>query len=622
MEAKRIEALKTYDLLDTEQEKIFDNITKMAAVACKMPISLISFVDKDREWIKSSHGIDTKLMPQEISFSRQNLRENNIFVIENTLTDPQFSNHPLVTGPLNIQFYAAIRLVNSQGFYLGTLCVIDHIPRKLTEEHKEILDILVRQIITISEDRRKNRQLIEYAPNAMLMINKKRQIRLINKEVEKLFGYHRSELIGQQLEILLPARFKSKHPKYVDQYFEAPSIRSMGAGRDLFGLKKDGSEVAIEIGLNPLVLEEGTFILASIIDITERKKAEERFRLIVESVPNSMLMIDKNRTITLINKQLEKLFGYKRDELIGQQLEILLPDRFKTKHPEFVANYFKSLSIRSMGAGRDLYGLKKDGTEVAIEIGLNPLVLQEGTFILASIIDITERKKMEQMKVEFISTVSHELRTPLTSVRGSLGLLLSEKFGDISKDVKDLLNIALTNCERLIRLINDILDIEKMESGQDDFKLVPTKLTNLVQDVLSANKGYSEQYEVRLQFESDFSEMIYIDPDKITQVITNLLSNAIKFSPAGESILVKINGLDKKVRVSIIDNGSGIPENFKNKIFEKFSQADSSDRREKGGTGLGLNICKTIVEKHSGIISFDPEKTKGAHFYFDLPFEP
>ena len=240
------------------------------------------------------------------------------------------------------------------------------------------------------------RLMVEAAPNSMIMVNREGHITLVNAQTEKLFGYRREELIGQLVDILVPAKTRPGHPQLRDSFFSSPKARSMGIGRDLFGVTKSGAEVPVEIGLNPIETPEGLFTLASIIDITERKKAEERFRLMVEAAPNSMIMVNREGRITLVNAQTEKLFGYRREELIGQLVDMLVPVKTRPGHPKLRDSFFASPKARSMGIGRDLHGVTKNGTEVPVEIGLNPIETPEGLFTLASIIDITERKRAEE----------------------------------------------------------------------------------------------------------------------------------------------------------------------------------------------------------------------------------
>ena len=253
-----------------------------------------------------------------------------------------------------------------------------------------------------SAGERRFRLVVEAAPNAMVMIDRAGEIVMVNAQAERVFGYSRAELVGQPVEMLVPERFRGHHPGLRATFFADPRPRPMGAGRDLYGLKKDGSEFPVEIGLNPIETDEGTMVLSAIVDITERKAAElalreseQRFRLVVEAAPNAMVMIDRAGKIVMVNTQAERVFGYSRAELVGQPVEMLVPERFRGHHPELRKTFFADPRPRPMGAGRDLYGLKKDGSEFPVEIGLNPIETDEGTMVLSAIVDITERKAAE-----------------------------------------------------------------------------------------------------------------------------------------------------------------------------------------------------------------------------------
>ena len=234
--------------------------------------------------------------------------------------------------------------------------------------------------------------------------------------------------------------------------------------------------------------------------------------------------------------------------------------------------------------------------------------------------DITERKRMEKIKDEFVSTVSHELRTPLTSIRGSLGLITGGMSAELPAKAANLLRIAYKNCERLVNLVNDILDMAKIESGSMEYKFRPLDLVTLIEQAIEANKPFAQQFEVRLNFSEHPEEsVVFGDNDRLMQVLANLLANAVKFSPSGGEVFIHLGRYQGMLRVSVADQGPGIPDEYREKVFEKFGQVDSSDVRQKGGTGLGLAIVQAIVKKHWGFINFESSIGEGTVFHVDLP---
>lgn len=346
-----------------------------------------------------------------------------------------------------------------------------------------------------------------------------------------------------------------------------------------------------------------------------------RLSTIINNVVDGIITINARGIVTSFNPAAEKMFGYKHDEVIGKNIKILMPEPHSQHHDGYLKDYLKTGNRQVIGIGREVEGLRKNGKTFPLDLAVSEVNIDNDRHFIGMTRDITERKRVESLQKDFISTVSHELRTPLTSISGSLGLILGGVAGEISEKAKALLAIANNNSERLIYLINDILDIEKISSGQMQFDFKSTDLVAVVKQSIEANRGYGEKLDVSFEFNADVKHpvMVNIDEKRIAQVMSNLLSNAAKYSPTHDKVEIKLEKLDKCARISVHDNGKGIPDEFRSQIFQKFSQADSSDTREKGGTGLGLNISKAIVTSHSGTIGFESEEGQGTTFFVDLP---
>ena len=274
----------------------------------------------------------------------------------------------------------------------------------------------------------------------------------------------------------------------------------MGEGRNIYGLHKGGAEIPIEIGLNPIHSRDGLMILSVIVDTSERKEAEEMFRHAVEASPSGMVIVDHSGKMVMVNTEIENMFGYRRDELIEQPIEILVPERVRAQHAQYRENFTAENGPRRMDERRNLLARRRDGSEFPIEVGLNPMRMGQRLMVLAVIVDITERKRLERLKDEFVSTVSHELRTPLTSIYSSLGLIMGTAAGTLSDPIRRLISIAHSNSKRLVGLVNDILDIEKLELGEVAFNFQPVEVRALVEQTIEANRGYADAYRVKLRF--------------------------------------------------------------------------------------------------------------------------
>ena len=385
-----------------------------------------------------------------------------------------------------------------------------------------------------------------------------------------------------------------------------------------FKAREDYLDVAQEQELMNAQIEEQ---LQELLNARREVEASGRkLSLFAERAPIAVLEFDANATILEMNPAAENLFGYALGELVGRNaLQMLFPADESGINESWWHDFISGVEPATLNR---LRCLRRDGLDIMCEFTLTPLVSDEGDVIsvIAQGRDITQQIEAERLKKEFTSTLSHELRTPLTSIIGSLQLINSGVLGDLEKDVTELTTIAERNGQRLLDLINDLLDIEKIESGK--FTLAPevVSLDSLVRDTLVLNKGFADRYHVRLALGKDLPPVkVEADPKRLVQVVTNLLSNAAKFSPEGDTVDVSLQLNGDRVRVGVHDRGSGIPEAFRSRIFSRFAQADSTATRQKGGTGLGLAICKRLIELMHGHVGFEDRPGGGTTFYFELP---
>ncbi|ESQ98718.1 sensor histidine kinase [Stutzerimonas chloritidismutans AW-1] len=776
-ELSRLAALLRYEILDTPEDSVFDDFTKLASQICDTPIALISLVDDRRQWFKSRVGLDVSETPREISFCTYTIAGDEIFEVPDTLQDPRFCNNPLVLGDPQIRFYAGAPLTTPDGYNLGTLCVIDRQPRRLSAEQREILERLGRQVIRLfeqqllahrhAEQAALQQAILDSASSAVLVTRPDGVVTSVNPTAERLLGYSEQALVGHPLtaalfrpealqrralllssELQMPleadfsvltaplhrgrrdmSEWRLRHQNgnevpvllgvsaihdeqehlrgylvnaydlayqeqlqlrlqqiaaqvpgmlfqfhwradgascfpYVSEGVEqiyglspgqlassfAPIVcRVHGPDRSalLISIRKAASELTpwhsehrvehprkgliwVEARATPLQQVDGSVLWHGFVtDITARKaeqleldKQQEMNRRLLEALSEAVIACDAEGNLTLFNE--------KAKQWHGADAESGSPEQWATRYQLFRADGMTPLQPEEIPLRRALHGehvinhemvLLSQGSPRYVLSNADPLFSSDGHPLGAVVVmhDITERKRIERLQREFISTVSHELRTPLTSITGALALICSNVMGEVPESMLELLDIAQQNSQRLGALIDDLLDMEKLHAGKMRFDMLEQPLPPLLELALRSNGSYAERHGVQLHLGACPAVSVTVDAMRVQQVLSNLLSNAAKFSPAGEQVELSAQFSDGRVRVSVRDQGPGISDEFHARVFQKFAQADSSDSRQQGGTGLGLAISKELIEHMGGHIGFESEPGRGACFWFELP---
>jgi len=654
-EAQRLRALQALEILDTPPEERYDRLTRIAQQLFKTSIALVSLVDAERQWFKSRQGLDAIQTLRDISFCGHAILEDRIFYIPDAKTDPRFADNPLVVEAPYIRLYAGAPLSTVDGYRVGTFCIIDDQPRCLSAEELQALrdladcvemELQQARIHQAANTLRSWEQYLHTVLNAMVdgvvTIDERGIIQSFNRAAEGIFGYAAPEVIGKSVNILIPEPDHIQHNGYLERYQATGEPHIIGMSREVVGRRQDGSTFPMDLAVGTATLEGAPLFTGVVRDLSERQQAKRQLdetnrlrQAILDSANVCIISTDTEGVIQIFNKAAQRMLGYTEEEVVGKATLALMHDpdevaaraRALSKELECVIEpgfeVFAAKSRQDQADENEWTYIRKDGSRFSVLLGITALRDPDGTItgFLGISNDITERKKMERMKSEFVSTVSHELRTPLTSIRGALGLVLGKASSDLTPKARQLLETANRNSERLTLLINDILDLEKIESGHLRFTLKPLDLTALARQALQANEGYAQQHAVHLRLRAEAPQApIRGDEHRLLQVFANLLSNAIKYSPEGGKVVVSIQPSgNTHFRISVQDRGRGIPAAFRDQIFQRFAQADSSDTREKGGTGLGLSITKAIIERHDGCIGYDSQEGAGTEFFFELP---
>jgi PAS domain S-box-containing protein len=419
-------------------------------------------------------------------------------------------------------------------------------------------------------DEERFRRVVESAPNAIVMVNSAGLIEMVNAQTEQLFGYERRELLGKPVEMLMPEHFRYRHPELRQTFLTDPQSRPMGVGRDLFAVRKDGTEFPVEIGLNPIETDEGLMVLSSIADISLRRRSEMRFRQVVESTPNAIVMVNHSGSIEMVNQQAERLFGYRRHELLGRAIEDLVPARFRAHHPNLRSQFFGNLESRPMGAGRDLYALRKDGTEVPVEIGLNPIATEEGEMVLSAIVDISDRKQKEERiqtalkekdallreKDILLAEIHHRVKNNLQVVDSLLGLQAARVTDQVALG-------TLRDSQNRIRSM--ALIHQTLYQSKDFAEINFTQLLDALVPQLISSYGIDPK-RIKLSVSMAAIDLPINSAVPCGLIVNELMSNALKHAfPNGRQGRIELNLASEEadgveyVILTFADDGIGIP---------------------------------------------------------------
>lgn len=477
---------------------------------------------------------------------------------------------------------------------------------------------------------------LETVPDAMLIVDARGTVVSVNGHAERLFSYPREALVGASLDVLVPERLRRDHAEHRSRYLDEPRVRPMGAGRDLQAVRRDGSEFPCEISLAPLEVEGVQLVIVAVRDVSERRRVEDEYRRFLDAAPDAIVIVDRQGRIALVNSQTERLFEYPRDELVGEPVELLMAQRYRSSHVQHRSTFFADPVVRAMGTGRELFGRRRDGSEFPVEISLSPVETTKGLLVASAIRDITARREVEAVLRQahseleakthqleaanreleaFSYSVAHDLRAPLRGVLGFAQILVGDHGEHLDADARGCLDEIIQSGRKMGGLIDALLALSRVTR----LPLEPERidLRALVGNIVDRLRLSEPERDVTLVLGDDLQVML--DPRLARLVMENLVGNAWKFTRHVPRARIEL-GVEPVggVRACFIrDNGAGFDMKYAGKLFTPFQRLHGE--LDYPGTGIGLATVHRILSRHGGRIWADAQVGSGATFWFSLP---